>query len=92
MVLDTTFDMPARATISECGRVLTSLSQLIEANKAVVVTCDAVEQVDLAMIQVLISARKTAERDNKTFSVFSGGNGTLDAVLAQYGICFAQSV
>lgn len=91
MALNTTYGMPARATMSECGTVLTALRHLIENNSDVVVTCDTVETVDLAMLQVLISARKTAERDNKRFSVISGGNGTFDARLSEYGICFSQS-
>jgi anti-anti-sigma regulatory factor len=90
MALNTTYGLPAQATMSECGAVLTALRHLIESNDDVVVTCDAVEAVDLAMLQVLISARKTAERDNKRFFVTSGGNGTVDARLSEYGICFSQ--
>ena len=86
-----TFDLPARATIAECGRILTTLRQMIEDNQDIVVTCNKVEQTDLALLQVLISARKTAQRDNKSFSVVSDGNGTFDAVLEEYGICFSQN-
>lgn len=91
MAQSTTYDMPAQATICECGAVLTALRHLIETNTDVVVTCDAVKTVDLAMLQVLISARKTAEKANTRFSVTTGGNGTFDARLTEYGICFSQS-
>ncbi|OSQ58368.1 hypothetical protein MCRY_15110 [Marivita cryptomonadis] len=86
-----TFDLPLKATITECGAVLTSLRQLIETETDIVVTCSQVEQIDLAMLQVLISARKTAERNSRSFSVVSDGHGTFDAVLAEYGICFAHA-
>uniref|UniRef100_UPI003F6CA822 STAS domain-containing protein n=1 Tax=Marivita sp. TaxID=2003365 RepID=UPI003F6CA822 len=86
-----TFDLPPKATITECGAVLTSLRQLVETETDIVVTCSQVEQIDLAMLQVLISARKTAERNSRSFAVVSDGHGTFDAVLAEYGICFAHA-
>ena len=86
-----TYDLPARATISECGHILTSLRQLIEDHQGIVVTCGKVEQSDLAILQVLISARKTALRDNKSFSIVTDGNGTFDALLTEYGLCFGLS-
>jgi transcription termination factor Rho len=86
-----TFDLPAQATITEAGSILTSLRQLIEENQNIVVTCDRVEKSDLALFQVLISAGKTAGRDKKSFSVISNGNGTFDAALQEYGIRFSNA-
>ncbi|MEN8658156.1 STAS domain-containing protein [Marivita sp.] len=86
-----TYDLPAKATISECANILTSLRKLIEENHDITVDSNAVEQIDLAMLQVLISAGKTAQRDNKSFSLISKENGTLDAALTEYGICFSRT-
>lgn len=81
-----TFELPTKATIAECGPVLASLRQLIEENNDITVMCDKVEQTDLAMLQVLISAWKTAERDNKRFAVVADQDGTFDATLREYGV------
>lgn len=86
-----TFDLPARATIAECGSILASLRQFIDDNENIVIACNKVAQTDLALLQVLISARKTAQKDNKPFSVISDGNSTFDAVLGEYGICFPKN-
>ncbi|MFA8384626.1 MAG: STAS domain-containing protein [Pelagibaca sp.] len=84
-----TYDLPTKATMSECAQVHASLRQMIEDHDAVVVTCGQVAQTDLAMLQLLISAQKTAARDAKSFSVLSQGNGTFDAQLEAFGICFS---
>lgn len=87
-----TYDLPTKATMSECAQVQASLRQMIEDHDAIVVTCGQVTQIDLAMLQLLISARKTVDRDAKSFSVLSQGNGTFDARLAEFGICFSENL
>ena len=75
--------------MSECAQVQASLRQMIEDHDASVVTCGQVTHIDLAMLQLLVSAQKTAERDAKSFSVLSQGNGTFDARLAEFGMRFS---
>lgn len=83
------FDLPAASTIAECGSLLASLRKLIEEHDDIRVTCEAVEQADLAALQVLMSARKTALRDGKSFSVVATETGTFGALLKEYGVSFA---
>jgi len=86
------FELPAKATISEAGKILSHLQTLIETQDDTVVSCNCVEQADLSVVQVLISARKSAQRDRKRFSVVFGADGTFDALLQQYGVQFAEAV
>ncbi|MCR9111470.1 STAS domain-containing protein [uncultured Marivita sp.] len=90
MAANQNYDLPANATISQCGKVQSSLRKLIEDNQDIIVTSDRVEQADLAMLQVLISAQKTAEQENKSFSVTADEAGTLSALFRDYGICMPQ--
>jgi hypothetical protein len=87
-----TYDLPTKSTISECGKILSALRKLIDTNDDIVVSCDGCEQGDLALLQVLISARKSAQRDQKVFSVQYTADGTFDALLQQYGVRFSEPV
>jgi hypothetical protein len=87
-----TYELPAKSTISECGKILSALRKLIDTNDDIVVSCDGCEQGDLALLQVLISARKSAQRDQKGFSVQYTADGTFDALLQQYGVRFSETV
>lgn len=91
MAANQKYDLSANATISQCGKVQSALRKRIENNQDIVVTGDRVEQADLAMLQVLISAQKTAEQENKGFSVTADAAGTLAALFRNYGIQLPQS-
>lgn len=91
MTTQRTINLPPKAVISECGPILTALKQHIESGFDVIVVSDEVKQIDLAMLQVLISAKKTAERDGKSFAVRSDRAGVFEAALADLGMSFPEA-
>ncbi|MDR3538493.1 MAG: STAS domain-containing protein [Acetobacteraceae bacterium] len=51
----------------------------------VVVACAALEETDLSLVQLLLSARRTAQQSGRSFALAGAGEGALHAALMQGG-------
>ena len=56
----------------------------------VILDCSGVEDVDISLVQLIISARNTAKRDGKTIKLKDPASGALLSVLVQAGFIVAD--
>lgn len=64
---------------------LTRLKRAVAERDVTLVDCHAAEEIDLTFVQLLVAARKTAERSSKKISLTGPAEGTLFDTLRRAG-------
>lgn len=77
-------------TIREADRLRGHLMAALEAHPAVEVHCDGATETDLAFVQLLLAAQRTAQRAGRVFSLSLSPAGALWAVLVRGGFLTAD--
>ncbi len=66
------------------------LKQAVEQHDVIFVDCHSAEEVDLTFVQLLVAARKTAERTQQTICLSGPAEGTLFDTLRRAGFIIHQ--
>lgn len=72
-------------TISRASFFLKAISSAVSRNTAVVIDCSDVVDVDVTFLQILISARRSAEAQSKHFELSAPADGVLAVALERLG-------
>jgi hypothetical protein len=73
-------------TIREAEGTLQALRDALAAAPSVALDCDAVEEADLAFLQLILAARKSARQAGKNLNMTAPASGPLLAALDSAGI------
>ena len=79
-------DFTGPQTVREAEQVAGRLREALSGGGEVLLDCGRIEEVDLTFIQLVIAARKSAERDGKTLTLQSPAQGPLLKALDLAGI------
>ncbi|MDO8608639.1 MAG: STAS domain-containing protein [Phaeospirillum sp.] len=80
-------DFSGAATIRHADEIAGRLKQALSSSDRIEVDCTAVTEVDIAFIQLILAARKTAEAAGKTLTLSAPAVG---ALLEALTICGTQ--
>ena len=69
------------ATVRTAAALQASLRDAIRQHNHIEIDCTGVTEADLTLIQLLLAARKSAERDGKQLTLSAPADGTLREVL-----------
>ena len=78
-------ELPSEAGLRAAGDIAALLREAISANRAVTIAADTVESADLTTIQLLLSAKKLADREGKFLALATPPHGALRALLVELG-------
>lgn len=73
-------------TIREAEGTLLALRDALAAEQSVTLDCEAVEEADLAFLQLILAARKSARQAGKSLALTAPAAGALLAALDSAGI------
>lgn len=73
-------------TIREAEGALQTLRDALAAEQSIALDCDGVEEADLAFLQLVLAARKSARHAGKTLGMTAPAAGPLLAALDSAGI------
>lgn len=76
-------------TIAGAQELRHRLLAVLSGARAIVVDCTQATQVDTSFVQILLAARKSAERDGIAFSVLAGDDSPLRGVCLALGLANA---
>lgn len=76
-------------TLRTIDAAATALRDLLGQHSHVEIDCSAVSEADLTLVQLLLSARKTAEHDGKRLTLAAPASGALLDALARAGVLAA---
>ncbi len=77
-------------TVRGVAAVHASLAAALEQHAMVIVDCSAATEVDLSVIQLLLAARRTAQRANRTLHLTGADNAALRTALWRGGFVPAE--
>ncbi|CAK0750379.1 hypothetical protein CCP2SC5_160030 [Azospirillaceae bacterium] len=80
------FQVPAVATIREASRLREALIEALGRGGRAVVDCSKVELADLSLVQLIIAARRAAERDGQELRVIIPSSGVVAEVIRDNGV------
>ncbi len=66
------------------------MTNALSENEGIIIDCSSAAEADLTFIQLLISARHTAEALNKTLSLIAPEEGVVMAAAGRAGISFSE--
>ena len=72
-------------TIRDIAGVHASLAAALERHATVIVDCSAATEVDLSLIQLLLAARRSAQRADRTLRLAGADNAALNTALLRGG-------
>ena len=72
-------------TVRGVHSVHASLLAALEQHAMIILDCSAATEVDLSLIQLLLAARRTAQRANKTLRLAGADNSALQTALLRGG-------
>ena len=73
-------------TIREAEVTRQALCDALATEQSVALDCDAIEEADLAFLQLILAARKSAKQAGKSLALTAPATGTLLATLDSAGI------
>lgn len=77
--------LDGRATVREAEATHAKLAELLASHGEIEVDCSGVCEADLSLVQLLLAARRAAERDGKRLVLAAPAEGALREALAQGG-------
>ncbi len=89
-VQDRSVALAGRLSINEAEAIRDDLRRALAACRRLTVDTSGLETVDSAGLQLLISARRSAERAGKTFRLAGPPQGAFRAALMAAGFCSAE--
>lgn len=87
---ESTLSFDGALTLANVNDVRTSLIAALQANKLVVLECNAPREVDLSFIQCLLAARRSAAEQGKSIALAAPADGSLREVLLRGGFLSAS--
>jgi hypothetical protein len=78
--------MPGALTVRDAGRIHARLLQAVREQQKVVVDCSDATEIDLAFVQLVFAARKSATSAGRELSVIPPAGGLLADVLRRAGL------
>ena len=79
-------DFSGSQTVREAEQVAATLREALTATSEIVIDCSRIEEVDLSFIQLVLAARKSADRDNKHLHLLTPAQGPLLKALDLAGV------
>jgi anti-anti-sigma regulatory factor len=74
------------ATLRTAGAIHARLLEALKGDGPIEVDCGKVTEADLSLVQLLLAARRSAERGGRAFALSSPADGPLRDVLARAGL------
>jgi hypothetical protein len=83
--------IPSKVNIRNIKDVHTDFSTYVKSNANIEINLDSCEDIDLSLIQLVESARKSAETEAKSISLTKPANDIIQATLKRAGLLDAFS-
>ena len=79
-------DFTGSQTVREAEQASAKLREALAATDEILLDCGRIEEVDLTFIQLVLAARKSAERDGKSLALLTAAQGPLLKALDLAGV------
>jgi anti-anti-sigma regulatory factor len=82
----TTLSIEGAVGLRDAGNICQRLAAALAEFDQIEIDASGITSIDISIIQLLISMRKSAERKGKKLLIAAGATGTFEKVLAQAGV------